>query len=181
MYLRGATNLEVWEWWSACRFPQHFNRWKNYFSQLMNVSSISDVKQIEIHTAEPSVPDPSHFEIKITIAKLKYINHQVVIKFQKSWFKQEVKHYCMRSINSLVLFGIRKNCMISRRSLLLYQFTKRVIKLTAMNSIQNFLFILHSRLSAYDGIISVGFDLADQILIRFSARRQYTGLFTKCN
>jgi hypothetical protein len=47
------------------------NRWKNYFSQLLNVHRVSDVKQIEIHTAEPLVPDPSHFEFKIAIATLK--------------------------------------------------------------------------------------------------------------
>jgi hypothetical protein len=27
------------------------NRWKNYFSQLLNVHNVSDVRQIEIHTA----------------------------------------------------------------------------------------------------------------------------------
>jgi hypothetical protein len=43
------------------------NRWKNYFSQLLNVHVVSDVKQIEVLTDEPLVPDPSHFEI----AKLK--------------------------------------------------------------------------------------------------------------
>jgi hypothetical protein len=47
------------------------NRWKNYFSQLLNVHRISDVRQIEIHTAEPLVPDPSPFEIEIAIANLK--------------------------------------------------------------------------------------------------------------
>jgi hypothetical protein len=30
------------------------NWWKNYFSQLFNVYRASDVRQIEIHTAEPS-------------------------------------------------------------------------------------------------------------------------------
>jgi hypothetical protein len=34
--------------------------------------------------------------------------------------------------NSLILFGIRKNCLISGRSILLYQFTKRVTKLTVI-------------------------------------------------
>jgi hypothetical protein len=29
-------------------------------------------------------------------------------------------------------FGVRKNCLISGRSLLLYQFTRRAIKLTAV-------------------------------------------------
>jgi hypothetical protein len=47
------------------------NRWKNYFSQSLNVHKFSDVRQIEIHTAEPSVPDPSPFEAEIAIENLK--------------------------------------------------------------------------------------------------------------
>jgi hypothetical protein len=38
------------------------NRWKNYFSQLLNVRRASDIRQIEIHTAEPLVPDSSPFK-----------------------------------------------------------------------------------------------------------------------
>jgi hypothetical protein len=37
----------------------------------LNVHKASDVRQIEIHTTEPLVPDPSPFEVKIAIAKLK--------------------------------------------------------------------------------------------------------------
>jgi hypothetical protein len=33
-------------------------------SQLLNVLSVSNVRQIEIHTAEPLVPHPSHFELR---------------------------------------------------------------------------------------------------------------------
>jgi hypothetical protein len=36
------------------------NWWKTYFSQLLNVHNVSDVRQTEVHTAEPLVPDPSH-------------------------------------------------------------------------------------------------------------------------
>jgi hypothetical protein len=43
------------------------DRWKNYFSQLLNVHRASDVRQIEIHTAESFVPDPSPFEVEIAI------------------------------------------------------------------------------------------------------------------
>jgi hypothetical protein len=43
------------------------NRWKNYFSQLLNVHKVSDVRQIEIHTAELLVPDPSPFEVEVAI------------------------------------------------------------------------------------------------------------------
>jgi hypothetical protein len=46
------------------------NRWKNC-SQLLNVHRVSDVRQIELHTAEPLVPEPSPFEVEIAIAKLK--------------------------------------------------------------------------------------------------------------
>jgi hypothetical protein len=35
---------------------------------------VSDVRQIEIHTAEPLVPDPSPFEVESAIAKLKSYN-----------------------------------------------------------------------------------------------------------
>jgi hypothetical protein len=46
-------------------------RWKEYFSHLLNVPRVSDIRQIEIHTAEPLVPEPSPFEVEIAIAKLK--------------------------------------------------------------------------------------------------------------
>jgi hypothetical protein len=37
----------------------------------LNVHKFSDFRQIEIHTAEPLVPDSSHFEAEIAIANLK--------------------------------------------------------------------------------------------------------------
>jgi hypothetical protein len=60
------------------------------------------------------VPGPSCLEVETDNAKLK-----------KYWFKQEVKYYCLWSTNSSILFGIRRNCLIYGRSLLLYQFTKK--------------------------------------------------------
>jgi hypothetical protein len=47
------------------------NMFKNYFSQLLNVHNVSDVRQIEVHTAEPLIPGPSRLEVEIGIAKLK--------------------------------------------------------------------------------------------------------------
>ena len=48
-----------------------FARWRNYFSQLMNVHGVNDVRQTEIHTAEPLVPEKSAFEVETAIEKLK--------------------------------------------------------------------------------------------------------------
>jgi hypothetical protein len=47
------------------------NRWKNYFSHLLNVHNVDDDRQIEVHTAEPLVPGPSSLEVEIAVAKLK--------------------------------------------------------------------------------------------------------------
>jgi hypothetical protein len=47
------------------------NRWKNCFPRLLNVHRLSDVRQIEVCTAEPLVPDPSPFEVEIAFVKLK--------------------------------------------------------------------------------------------------------------
>jgi hypothetical protein len=53
-----------------------FNRWKTYFPQLLNVHRVSDIGQIEIHTAKPLMPDPSHFEVEIAIAKFESYKSQ---------------------------------------------------------------------------------------------------------
>jgi hypothetical protein len=48
------------------------NRWKTYCSQLLNVHRVSDVMQMEIDTAEPSISDElSSFEAEIAVANLK--------------------------------------------------------------------------------------------------------------
>jgi hypothetical protein len=47
------------------------NRLENYFSQLLNVHRANYVRQIELHTAELLVPDPSRLEVEIFNAKLK--------------------------------------------------------------------------------------------------------------
>jgi hypothetical protein len=46
-------------------------RWRKYFSQLLNVRGITNVRQTEIHTAEPLVPEPSASDVELAIEKLK--------------------------------------------------------------------------------------------------------------
>jgi len=47
------------------------SRWRNYSSQLLNVYEVNDVRQAEIHTAEPLVPEPSVAEVELAIERLK--------------------------------------------------------------------------------------------------------------
>jgi len=42
-------------------------RWRNYFSHTWNVLGANDVRQTEIHTAEPMVPEPSASEFELAI------------------------------------------------------------------------------------------------------------------
>jgi hypothetical protein len=89
---------------------------------LLNAHRVSDVRQVEIRTAEPLVPSLSHFEFEIVIANL--------------------KRY--KSPHSLILFGIRKNCLNVGRSLLLYQFTRRAVKQTVVNIMGYHYYQLHT-------------------------------------
>jgi hypothetical protein len=47
------------------------NRLKNFFNQVLNVHGVQDVRQIEIHLAEPLVPEPNLVEVETAIGKLK--------------------------------------------------------------------------------------------------------------
>ena len=40
-------------------------RWRNYFSQLLKVHEVNDVRHTAIHTSEPLVPEPSAFEVEM--------------------------------------------------------------------------------------------------------------------
>ena len=41
--------------------------WRNYFSSLRNIHGANDVRQTELHTAEPLVPELSAFEVELAI------------------------------------------------------------------------------------------------------------------
>jgi hypothetical protein len=47
------------------------NRWKNFFNQVLNVHRVHDVRQLDIHLAEPLVLEPILVEVEIGIGKLK--------------------------------------------------------------------------------------------------------------
>jgi hypothetical protein len=61
-------------------YSNNTSNWgRSYISKLLNIHKVSDVRQIEMHTAEPLVPGPRHLEAEIPIAKLENINLQVGI------------------------------------------------------------------------------------------------------
>jgi len=57
--------------WMATDSHSIFARWRNHFSQLLNVRGVKDVKHTEIHAAEPPVLEPNAFQVEMAIEKLK--------------------------------------------------------------------------------------------------------------
>jgi hypothetical protein len=47
------------------------NRWKNCFCQVLNIHKAGGVRQTEMHTAEPFMPEPSASEFEVAIGNLK--------------------------------------------------------------------------------------------------------------
>jgi hypothetical protein len=91
------------------------SRWKNYFSQLLNVHNVSDIRHIEVHMTETLVP--GCIEVENAIVKLKYTlpgSDQIL-----SELTQAEVGALLSAIHTLITL-IRKNCLISGRGLLLY-------------------------------------------------------------
>jgi hypothetical protein len=93
-------------------------RWNNYFCQLLNVYGVGGVRQNEVHTAEPFVPEPSALEIEVAIGKMRRYNSPGVTQIPAEliqaggetsrseirklikliWNKEELPHQCKELI-----------------------------------------------------------------------------------
>jgi hypothetical protein len=85
--------------------PQNIlNGWKNFFNQLLNIHGVHDVRQMDIHTAEPLVPEPSLVEVEIAIGKLKSYKSRGTDRIQAELNKAGGKRYVLRKTNLFVPF-----------------------------------------------------------------------------
>ena len=91
-------------------------RWRKYFSQLFNLHGFKDVGQAEIHRAEPMVPEPSAFEVELTIGKIKSHNSPGIDEIPAELIKAGDGTICGEIHKLILLFGRRRNCLKSGRS-----------------------------------------------------------------
>jgi hypothetical protein len=82
-----------------------------------------------MHTADGTAPEPSPCGTEIAIDKLKRYKSPGIDQIPTEEVEGRSNILLLRSINLLIVFGIRMNCHSSGRYLLLYLFIKRVIKL----------------------------------------------------
>jgi hypothetical protein len=92
----------------------------NLLADPQSVHEVHDDRQMDIHVAEPLVPESSLVEVEIAVGKLE--------SYKSPDTDQGVKRYILRYTNLFVLYGIR-NCHSSGRNPVLYQVIKRVIRL----------------------------------------------------
>jgi len=78
-------------------------RWGNHFSQLLNVLRVNIARQTEIYTAEPLVPEPSAFEVKMVIEQLKRQKSQGTDQIPGELIKEGSRTVC--SEIHFVLYG----------------------------------------------------------------------------
>jgi hypothetical protein len=96
--------------------PSVLARWRNHFSQILNIQGANDVRQTEIRSAETLVPEPSASEVEMAIEKLKRHKSPGIDQIPAEFIQQGVEQFAMRSRSLLIRFGIRRNCLGSGRS-----------------------------------------------------------------
>jgi hypothetical protein len=108
-----------------------------------HVLGVNDVMQMEIYTC--SWADsiwPWSFWVSDCSCKVE----ELLIRIRQNRIKQMVQRYILSSINSRIIYRTRKNCLSSERSILLYKFTKRAIKLTVVIIEACHFYQLHAKL-----------------------------------
>jgi len=83
-------------------------RWRKHFSQQLNIYRINDVRQTEIYTAQPLLPEPSAFGVEMAIEELKRHKLPGIVQIQQSWLKKGLEQFALRYIHLLILFGIKR-------------------------------------------------------------------------
>jgi hypothetical protein len=154
--------------------------------QLLNVHGACDVRQTEMHTAEPFVPEPSASEFGVAIGKLKSYKSpgvdQIPVKLIHTGGET-----LRTGIHKLIkLIWNKEELPHQWKSPLRYLFTKRAIKLTVVITeayhcsqihtkfYQIFFSLgyLHMQMQLL-GNINVDFDVIDRGLIKFCISGRY--------
>jgi hypothetical protein len=71
----------------------------NHFCQLLNVQQVEGIRQTEIQTAEPCVPEPSISEVEVAIGKLKRYKWSGADQIPAELIQAGGGHYILRSIS----------------------------------------------------------------------------------
>jgi hypothetical protein len=69
-----------------------------YFCKILNFERVGGIRQREIQTAEPFVPEPSISDVEVAIGKMKSYKSPGTDQIPAEIFKVGEKYYILRSI-----------------------------------------------------------------------------------
>ena len=76
-------------------------RWREHYLQLLNAHGVNDIRQTEIHTTEPLVPELSDCEVELATEKLKRLKSSGIDQILA--IKGGIEELALKSINLLIL------------------------------------------------------------------------------
>jgi len=125
---RSRTNIVKIRRVIVTSFHSILARWRNHFSQLLNVHGINDVGRTEIHTAERMVPEVSALEDEMAIENLKRHKSPGIDQIPAELIKGGGRTICYENHKILFRLEIRRNYLTIGRGRSLYLCIGRVIK-----------------------------------------------------
>jgi hypothetical protein len=108
------------------------NRWKNYFCQLLNVHRVSDVRQTEMHTAEPFVPEPRASDVEVAVGKLKSCKSPAVDQILAELIQAEGETFRSEIHKLVKLIWNKEELSHQWKESIMVPIHKRAIKLTVV-------------------------------------------------
>jgi hypothetical protein len=94
--------------------------------------NVSDDREVEVHMAKPLVPGPRRLEVEIAIAELKKYKSPGTDQITAELIEAG-GDTLLSEIHKLINFVWKKKELPEQWSILLYQFTRRMVKLTEVN------------------------------------------------
>jgi hypothetical protein len=104
------------------------NRWSNYFCQLLNIQRTDFVKQTEMHTVEPFVPETSTCQVEVAIGKLMRCKSPGIDQILAELIHAGGETFHSEIHKLIKLIWNKGELPYQRKIHLSYLFTKRVIK-----------------------------------------------------
>jgi hypothetical protein len=113
--------------------PQNvLNRWKHFFNQVLNVYGVHNVRQDDIHTAEPLVPEPSLVEVDIGIGKLKSYKSPGNDQIPAKLIKARGERLCSEIHKLICSMWNKEKLPTAVKEYIIIPIHKRVIRLTVI-------------------------------------------------
>ena len=161
-------------------------RRRSHFYKLFNVHGVSDIRQTEIQTAEPLVPEPSAFEVELAIEKLKRHTSPGIDQIPAEMIKAGGTTICSEIHKIIISIWNKEELPLEWKESIVIPILKEGDKTDSSNygsiSLLSTMYkclsdILLSRLTLMQrkllGIINVDFGATDQLLTIYSALIKY--------